>query len=335
MKSMRSLYKKLFHYVPDKRIWAYFSMALSAAAVCSYMGAYWFLWQSIVSILVIPVYEKAMYDAIIVVILMILRGILNIASATCSHYLGFRLETNLRKNGLHKLLDASSSFFDHNSSGEIRKIIDDNAAETHKTVAHLIPDNVTAVMTPVLMFVLMFAIDYRLTDSNLNHTGIYLYSKGKIMIHLTFDYKTDEKCTTPGQYLKYHRTFQGLSTRELAEKVGIVPATLVLYENDRHPIKHSTAVALANALGIDRNRLLDKYTAFVDYPYSSLLKKVRQDLSLTQIQMAELIGIGQTSYSGWEREIRVPRRKEYDKILAALEKLRVNVDTYLCQSASI
>ena len=141
------------------------------------------------------------------------------------------------------------------------------------------------------------------------------------MIHLTFDYKTDEKCTTPGQYLKYHRTFQGLSTRELAEKVGIVPATLVLYENDRHPIKYSTAVALANVLGIDRNRLLDEYTAFVDYPYFSLLKKVRQDLSLTQIQMAELIGIGHTSYSGWEREIRVPRRKEYDKILAALKKL--------------
>lgn len=174
----------------------------------------------------------------------------------------------------------------------------------------------------------------RLTDSNLNHTGIYLYSKGKIMIHLTFDYKTDEKCTTPGQYLKYHRTFQGFTTRELAEKVGIVPATLVLYENDRHPIKHSTAVALANALGIDRNRLLDKYTAFVDYPYSSLLKKVRQELSLTQMQMAEVIGIGQTSYSGWEREIRVPRRKEYEKILAALKKLKVNVDTYLCHPAS-
>lgn len=132
------------------------------------------------------------------------------------------------------------------------------------------------------------------------------------MIHLTFDYKTDEKCTTPGQYLKYHRTFQGLTTRELAEKVGIVPATLVLYENDRHPIKHGTAVALANALGIDRNRLLDEYTAFVDYPYSSLLKKVRQELSLTQMQMAEVIGIGQTTYSGWEREARVPRRKEYD-----------------------
>ena len=117
------------------------------------------------------------------------------------------------------------------------------------------------------------------TDSNLNHTGIYLYSKGKIMIHLTFDYQSDEGCTTPGQYLRYHRTFQGLTTRELAEKVGVVPATLVLYENDRHPIKHSTAVALANVLGIDRSRLLDEYTVFVDYPYSSLLKKVRRELS--------------------------------------------------------
>ena len=175
------------------------------------------------------------------------------------------------------------------------------------------------------------AIVYSLTDSNLNHTGIYLYSKGKIMIHLTFDYQSDEGCTTPGQYLRYHRTFQGLTTRELAEKVGVVPATLVLYENDRHPIKHSTAVALANVLGIDRSRLLDEYTVFVDYPYSSLLKKVRRELSFTQMQMAEVIGIGQTTYSGWEREVRVPRRKEHEKILAAMKKLKVDVDTYLCQ----
>ena len=177
-------------------------------------------------------------------------------------------------------------------------------------------------------------ISYRLTDSNLNHTGIYLYSKGKIMIHLTFDYKNDKSCTTPGQYLKYHRTFQGLTTRQLAEKVGIVPATLVLYENDRHPIKHSAAVALAHELGIDRSRLLDEYTAFVDYPCSSILKKVRNDLSLTQAQISEMIGIGQTTYSGWEREIRIPRRQEYERICAALEKLEVDMRTYFDQRAS-
>ena len=59
------------------------------------------------------------------------------------------------------------------------------------------------------------------------------------------------------------------------------------------------------------------------------------ELSLTQMQMAEVIGIGQTTYSDWEREARIPRRKEHNKILVALKKLKVNVDTYLCQSTSI
>ena len=106
---------------------------------------------------------------------------------------------------------------------------------------------------------------YRLTNSNLNHTGVYVYSKGKIMIHLTLDYRNDEKCQTPGEYLRYHRTLQGKTTREVAESAGIVPATLVLYENDKHPIKYKTAVALADELNIDLQRLLDSYTAFVDY----------------------------------------------------------------------
>ena len=54
-----------------------------------------------------------------------------------------------------------------------------------------------------------------------------------------------------------------MSTKELAEKVGIVPATLVLYENDKRPIQYDAAIALADALGIERHRLLDTYAAFV------------------------------------------------------------------------
>ena len=85
---------------------------------------------------------------------------------------------------------------------------------------------------------------------------------------------------------------------------------------------------------------LERFSCKSDLPVDRIKSAVLQVLSVVLFSgiaegMAELIGIGQTSYSGWEREIRVPRRKEYDKILAALEKLRVNVDTYLCQSASI
>lgn len=155
------------------------------------------------------------------------------------------------------------------------------------------------------------------------------------MIHLTFDYKSEQDCTTTGAYLRYHRTFQGLSTRELAEKVGIVPATLVLYENDKNPIKYETAVALADELGIDHARLLDDYASFLDYPYTKLLRKARNALSLTQAQIAEEIGISQTAYSGWERGARSPRRKEYEKIIAALQKRKLDVNTFIYSASHI
>lgn len=145
------------------------------------------------------------------------------------------------------------------------------------------------------------------------------------MIHLSLDYKDDTACSGQGEYLRYHRTFQGLSTSELAEKVGIVPATLTLYENGKHPIKYGTAVALAEVLGIDRKRPLDEYTSFVDYPCQELLQKVRKDLFLTQEQIAEEIGVAQNAYSAWERGIRTPRRQEYKKIAATLKKREIDI----------
>ena len=50
---------------------------------------------------------------------------------------------------------------------------------------------------------------YYFTNSNFNHTCVYVCSKGKIMIHLTLDYQSDKDCRTPSEYLRYYRTFQG------------------------------------------------------------------------------------------------------------------------------
>lgn len=77
----------------------------------------------------------------------------------------------------------------------------------------------------------------------------------------------------------------------MAESAGIVPATLVLYENDKHPIKYKTAVVLADELNIDLQRLLDSYTTFVDYPCGDFLKEIRKSLKLSQAVIAQDIGI--------------------------------------------
>ena len=107
--------------------------------------------------------------------------------------------------------------------------------------------------------------------------------------------------------------------------MGIVPATLTLYENDKHPIKHKIAVLLATELDIDRKLLLDDYTAFVDYPCSIRLQEVRKQLNMTQIELAEKIGVASTAYSGWERAVRTPRRKEYENIVAVLNEYNISL----------
>ncbi len=58
-----------------------------------------------------------------------------------------------------------------NSSGTVRKIIDDNALLTHNIIAHLIPDNASAIITPILTIVLGFVISWELFCTfNFNNT---------------------------------------------------------------------------------------------------------------------------------------------------------------------
>lgn len=158
----------------------------------------------------------------------------------------------------------------------------------------------------------------------LNHTEVYHFAKGKLILHLRYDFENSDNCDTVGKTLRYYRLHRGYSTRELAEKVGVVPATLTLYENDKHPIKYKTAVLLAEVLGIDRKLLFDEYTSFVDYPCDLLLREVRKRLSLTQSQMAQEIGVASKAYSAWERAVRTPHRQEYEKIAPLIKKANIH-----------
>ena len=45
--------------------------------------------------------------------------------------------------------------------------------------------------------------------------------------------------------LKYYRQRKGLTTRQLAESVEVVPATVLMYERGQFPIPYQTAVAMA------------------------------------------------------------------------------------------
>ena len=156
------IYKKLFYYTPDRISYAYGSVLLSVIAAVLSMIPYWYLWKFLEGLLVFQDMERTKFYAGLIIVMMIANSLFYFVALIVSHLLAFRLETNMRKAGIRHLLKASFAFFDTNSSGRIRKIIDDNAVDTHMIVAHLIPDITTAVLSPILMIAITFAVDIKL-----------------------------------------------------------------------------------------------------------------------------------------------------------------------------
>lgn len=58
------------------------------------------------------------------------------AALMSSHLAAFRVESNIRKESVRRIVHMPLGFFDINTSGKIRKVIDDNAGVTHSFIAH-------------------------------------------------------------------------------------------------------------------------------------------------------------------------------------------------------
>ena len=101
--------------------------------------------------------------------------------------------------------------------------------------------------------------------------------------------------------------------------MDIVPSTVVMYENGKHPIPYNVAIKLADVLEIEASLLYDDFSRFLAVPYTEALKSVRTALGLSQKAFAERIGIVPIYYYKIEEGNRRPSRKVYQKIYAALE----------------
>ena len=158
---MLNVYKKILSYVPKERYLAYIGILLSMLSVVFKVWGYYYLSKFLIEIIVYNNIENAKYYGFCIVGLLIIGITLYGISGLVTHVLGFRLETNLRKYGIEGLSKASFSFFDTHPSGKTRKIIDDNATDTHMIVAHLIPDNAGAILMPILLLVLGFLVSIK------------------------------------------------------------------------------------------------------------------------------------------------------------------------------
>lgn len=79
-----------------------------------------------------------------------------------SHLAAFRVEIGMQKVGMEKILSMPLGFFDKHSSGKIRKIVNDGAGTTHSFLAHQLPDMAGSVVSPIILIVLIFTVDWRM-----------------------------------------------------------------------------------------------------------------------------------------------------------------------------
>ncbi|OOL64387.1 hypothetical protein B1P86_13615 [Enterococcus faecium] len=156
------VYKKLFSYVPKMKYYGWLATLFSDFSVVLTVYGYYSIYKFLKSLIIVGDEYLAKSYAVQTVAWLTLGALFYIFSGLFSHILGFRLETNLRKKGISGLTEASFRFFDLNSSGYIRKTIDDNAAKTHMAIAHLIPDSAQAIVTPVLSVALGFFINFKI-----------------------------------------------------------------------------------------------------------------------------------------------------------------------------
>lgn len=157
---MFKIYKKILHYVPEVSYLTYFSIVVSFLSSFFTVGSYLFMYKFFYNLIVYSNIEKSITYSIFIVVMLIISSFLQFIANMLSHKLGFRVETNLRKKGIDILTNANFNFFNEHSSGFIRKTIDDNAAQTHAIIAHLIPDNANALMTPILVLILGYYINF-------------------------------------------------------------------------------------------------------------------------------------------------------------------------------
>ena len=79
-----------------------------------------------------------------------------------SHLAAFRIETNMRRKAMQRLMCAPLGYLDEQNTGRMRKIIDEDSGQTHTFVAHLLPDVASCIVAPIGIIVLLFFVDWQL-----------------------------------------------------------------------------------------------------------------------------------------------------------------------------
>ena len=165
MKKQSSL-SRLFEYAGNFKYLTVMSWILSVISAWIALVPFYFIWKIIREVLAVaPDFGQAQNLSACgwsAVGFAILSMAVYVGALMCSHIAAFRVQANMRSQMMHHIVTLPMGFMDKEGSGKIRKIVNESSAATETYLAHQLPDQAGALATPVGLFVLLLAFDWRL-----------------------------------------------------------------------------------------------------------------------------------------------------------------------------
>lgn len=185
MKVKESFFKRIKRYSGGYNKYLILSMILSGLSAISSMLPYIFIWLIVGELYRfwndISQSTQLMTYAWSAVGFAVLGIFLYFISLLSSHIAAFRIERTMRKFSMSRVVEMPLGFFSKNSSGRVRKIIDDNAGITHSFIAHQLPDLASAFVMPLLFILFIFLIDWRFGVASLVPLALSFYFLSRMM----------------------------------------------------------------------------------------------------------------------------------------------------------
>lgn len=157
--------KRLGAYMGGRKLLLPCSVLLSAVNGLLSLLPFIFVWLVVRTLLVsggriadTPVLTYAIYAFAVSV----LGVLLYFVGLMLSHLTAFRVETNMRRKAMAKMMTLPLGFFDTQNTGRMRKIIDEDSGQTHTFVAHILPDVAGSVVAPIGIIILLLVVDWQL-----------------------------------------------------------------------------------------------------------------------------------------------------------------------------
>lgn len=107
-------------------------------------------------------YEKIKYLAIVTSFIIVIRIIVFLLSGVFSHIAAFTILYELRMKAINHIGKLNMGFFTGSTTGEIKKIINEDIEKLENFIAHQIPDLAAAVVTPIVIMSYLLYLNWKL-----------------------------------------------------------------------------------------------------------------------------------------------------------------------------